>query len=468
MPNALYPNHLARLVCQSLATSTGCTLDRKVVLRLIETLYFASLKTNEKRPCTCTVDFIDPKNPSNLDAATDRMDNGWSLVRFRQAFPLSVRTILKLADAADPNVASIAVTSGDDGELLVVGLVDQELRYGDYVALDANSDPQRPGIFQATITGVGCVSVYKNYSLVGALEQNHIISKPHDALWEGPVYQRLYSNLHETLSAMQAAQDERVTSAQVAQVQEELLVRWQNAICRLLFNIQKYGHGGGLLIVPATPSTDVNIKYELHYDRLPRALLELAKLQIQKRQTADAITAHCRTEQDTLPCEVHFDAVHYQREVDRLKSELLGCVRFVASLSRVDGFVLLDKSLVVHGFGVEATADVDLTDIHIAGDAAASPRLQRQVPFSEYGTRHRAMMRYCSENEKALGFVISQDGDIRAIMKHQGQLMLWENINVQLAYREENRGSPISGFSPDMASGLFQYWTRSFSALRSA
>jgi hypothetical protein len=55
------------------------------------------------------------------------------------------------------------------------------------------------------------------------------------------------------------------------------------------------------------------------------------------------------------------------------------------------------------------------------------------------------MMRYCSENEQALGFVISQDGDIRAIMKHQNKLMLWENINVQLAYRpfaERKRHAP--------------------------
>jgi hypothetical protein len=35
-------------------------------------------------------------------------------------------------------------------------------------------------------------------------------------------------------------------------------------------------------------------------------------------------------------------------------------VRFIASLSRVDGFVLLDKSLVVHGFGVDVVSTTDL------------------------------------------------------------------------------------------------------------
>ncbi len=171
---------------------------------------------------------------------------------------------------------------------------------------------------------------------------------------------------------------------------------------------------------------------------------------------ADTIAAHCSMQGDMLPCEIHFDAVQFQSELDRLKSRLLGCVRYIASLSRVDGFVLLDKSLVVNGFGVEARADTELTEIFMAGDAQASARLLRPAPLSQFGTRHRAMMRYCDANEGALGFVISQDGDIRATMKYQGKLVLWENINVQLAYRAENCGPIITDFSPATMSGLFQ------------
>jgi hypothetical protein len=236
----------------------------------------------------------------------------------------------------------------------------------------------------------------------------------------------------------------------------------------MLFNIQQYGHGGGLLIVPCCPTREVNIKYEQTYDRMPRALFRLAEHQILKRQTANLIADHCQSQSDMLPCAVHFDSVSYQRELDQRKHELLGCVRYIASLSRVDGFVLLDKSLVVHGFGVEARAEADLTDVFLAGDATASQRLLRQVPISQFGTRHRAMMRYCDENEGALGFVISQDGDIRATMKYEGRLVLWENINVQLAYRAENRGSLITGFSHQTMTGLFEYWMHSMIGMRSA
>jgi hypothetical protein len=457
--NAFYSHHLARLVSQRLKAYGLARPVESILLHLFETLYFASLKTDEARPCRCTVNYIDP-SADHFNSSTDEPGSGWTVIRFRQPLPLNVRSLLKLADAADPTVSSLAVFSDDKGELFIWGLVDQELRYGDYVSLDGKSDPQRPGLFQATIMGVGSVSVYKDFALLGSLEQNNLVTEYHDVLWQGPVHEQLRDALHTTLLDKQIGKDKGALE-HVVQVKDELLVRWQNAICRILVNIQQYGHGGGLLIVPSTPTDKVDIKYAQTYDRLPKALFRLAEQQILKRQMADAVAAHCSTKNDMLPCNIHYDAIRYQGELDRLKSELLGCVRYIASLSRVDGFVLMDKSLVVHGFGVEVRADTELSEIYMAGDANASSQLLRRASLSQFGTRHRAMMRYCDANKDSLGFVISQDGDIRATMSYQGRLVLWENINVQLAYRAENRGTMIRNFSAETMTGLFQNWLHS-------
>jgi hypothetical protein len=352
-------------------------------------------------------------------------------------------------------------------------MVDQEIRYGDYVALAATDDPKRAGTFQATITGVGTVSAYKDFSLLGSLEQDNLIADYHDVLWEGPVHDRLRDNLDANLRDELAFNGGDDMLAHLEQVKDELLIRWQNSICRTLFNIQQYGHGGGLIIAPQFPrgddrSNNLIVKYKLVYDRLPKTLFRLAQYHIIKRQTAEAIGAHCGTYDDTLPCHIHYESVQSQNDLDQQKRELLGCVRFIASLSRVDGFVLMDRNLVVHGFGVEARSDSELFEVDVAGDACAGARSFRKVPLSQFGTRHRAMLRYCDANEGALGFVISQDGDIRATMKHQGRLILWENINVQLAYRAENRGSLIDNFSPDIITGLFGQWMTSVTYSRSA
>jgi len=57
----------------------------------------------------------------------------------------------------------------------------------------------------------------------------------------------------------------------------------------------------------------------------------------------------------------------------------------------------------------------------------------RLTPFSpnHFGTRHRSMFSYCWNNANSLGFVISQDGEIRAIMRIEDKLIMWENIKVQ-------------------------------------
>jgi hypothetical protein len=125
---------------------------------------------------------------------------------------------------------------------------------------------------------------------------------------------------------------------------------------------------------------------------------------------------------------------------------VLGAIRFIASLSCVDGFVLLDPRMVVHGFGVEVRTDNLLSDIHLARDSHASPKLLRKAELTQYGTRHRAMMRYCYDKPASLGLVVSQDGDIRAMTRIADMLVLWENIDVQLAYKPA--GGHVSGQQP--------------------
>lgn len=462
--NGHYPYHLAKLVAERLRTSHPRTAPtEKVLLRLFETLYFASLKTDEGRPCRCTVNYVDPTDPARDDSHHVK-EGGWVIVPFEQPLMLDVRTVTKLAEATDPNSSSLAVyADGDD--MFIWGMVDQELRHADYVALDSISTPRRPGMFQITIVGVGNLCVYKDFALLGSLEQNCLVQEYHDVMWSGPVHDVLKDNLRATLAEEASIPIGRLPGSDLEQVEDELLIRWQNAICRILMCIQQYRHGGGLLIVPTYLSTDLNVKYNLTYDRMPKAVVGLTKYQLLKRDTAEIVTQHCRMASDVLPVETHLDAMTCQDRLDEHKSELLGCVRFIAALSRVDGFVLLDRSLVVHGFGVELRSDSDLSDIFIAGDTQSTPRLLRKATLSQFGTRHRAMMRYCNAHPGALGFIISQDGDVRATLKVGSRLVLWENINVQLAFKEENRGAPIRNLMPML--GIFQQWADSVASWRS-
>lgn len=447
-----YPAHLARLVLSNLSQQGISPPRNRTMVSLLEILHFASLHTDEQRSCRCTVNYIDPHDGrSNSDGA----NSSWSTIPFHEPLPLTIRSLVKLAEAADPAVSSLAVFEDDHGALVIWGMVDQELRFGDHMSLDPTTTPQRPGLFQATISGVGIVSVYKNYALLGSLEQDKLIASYHDVLWQGPVHKRLKDNLNRMLKKIPAAARRAAPVNDIAQVEAELFVRWQNAICRLLLNIQQHGHGGGVLITPC-PADRLDVKYPLRYQRLPRALLGLAKHQLLKQHTAESISLHCQTPDDVVPCDLHHDAIAYHSTLQAHKREAFGCVRFMSSLSRVDGFVLLDTNLVVHGFGVETRSDSDRATVYVAADARATPRLLREARMSQYGTRHRAMMRYCDANPDALGLVISQDGDIRATMKVKDRLILWENINLQIGFRSESLGAPLLDAEPMM--DLFRLW----------
>jgi hypothetical protein len=41
------------------------------------------------------------------------------------------------------------------------------------------------------------------------------------------------------------------------------------------------------------------------------------------------------------------------------------------------------------------------------------------------------MMRYCFQHPGSIGFVISQDGEVRVITKVRDALIIWENIKLK-------------------------------------
>ncbi len=135
-----YPANLARLVAIRLRGEHGNAPPEVLLTRLLETLYFASLKTDEGRPILCTVNFVDPDECRVPPAARGHADC-WSHVPFERPLPFDVRTLTKLARAADPAVSSLAVYRDRKNKLFIWGMIDQEPRHGDHISLDSTATP---------------------------------------------------------------------------------------------------------------------------------------------------------------------------------------------------------------------------------------------------------------------------------------------------------------------------------------
>ena len=132
-----------------------------------------------------------------------------------------------------------------------------------------------------------------------------------------------------------------------------------------------------------------------------------------------------------MPILLHLDDSVTLADVEDTTLAQLGCVNFISSLAGVDGLILISPGLTVRGFGVEITGKHDPAKVFVAGDTNASRARLKRIDLDQFGTRHRSMMRYCDKYKASVGFVVSQDGDVRAMTKLPVGLVMWENIQLQ-------------------------------------
>jgi hypothetical protein len=82
------------------------------------------------------------------------------------------------------------------------------------------------------------------------------------------------------------------------------------------------------------------------------------------------------------------------------------------------------------GFGTEITVRGDPTHALLALNPQATRT--NKLDLNHYGTRHRSMLRYCAANPNSIGFIISQDGDVRAAAQVNQKAILWDNIQIKI------------------------------------
>jgi hypothetical protein len=401
-----------------------------VLTALLETAFYASMKCEEARRVICTFAFVNANNPSGQDPVMIRPQRR-TYVALKQPIAFNVRNLLKLSQAVPPWASCIAICA-KSGALTACGLFDQEIHYRNFLNREDDIHFERPGLFQVEISGVGSLAIQDDRTLIATLSQDALVTKFHDVLQSGPVSKVISRIASQRVSDVRRLLAASHTSSKYWSLREFVSDFLGRTLSRILLSIRRSGHGGAVLILPTDNSSDLNIKYEIDYPKLDRVIIQHIASIIARSNAMDIIQYEFMDEQrEELPMGLYLEeSVAAADEEDAIKAEL-GCVSFIASLARVDGCVLLSSGLRVRGFGVEITCRKDPPAIFAAHDELGSKHKRRQLDFSQFGTRHRSMMRYCYLHAGSVGFVISQDGDVRAIMKLGNALVLWENVRLQ-------------------------------------
>jgi hypothetical protein len=427
-----FPKDLAEVVYSELTKRKAGCPGLEVLLELFESMYFASLKTEESEPVTFHLVYLDPENHDPKPPSVTVHDR-WSCVRLREPVRLRGPSFLKIAAASDPRTSSFAVYQDKEGRLVAWGLIDQGNRYHDYVNFDSDTGPERPGVFQASITGIGHLVAYIAYEKVAELKFGELVRAELDVLQDGPVRQALELGIRSHIEALRPRMPDAFKNDPDWDWDKPLVQDWVSTIRRLLLRVQNIRHGGAFLIVPSESVKDLSVKHGIKYTRLRSALERDALAQAQRFEAFTEIDSEFLDKGvDDLPMWLYLDESVANSDLEEIRNELDGAIWFVSLLTRVDGLVLLSSWLEVNGFGVEITTSEEPSEIFVAGDTAGTEWLLRKVDYQLYGTRHRSMVRYCAKFPGSVGFVISQDGDVRAMTKIGERLVVWENLRLQL------------------------------------
>jgi len=432
-----FPRDMASLVRSQLSRRGQAPPDLPVLVELFEALYFASLQTEESQRIALHVVYLDPAG-----ANSSRSIAGWSYIALAEPVPVTVSNFVKIAEASDPRASSFAVYQDGEGRLQIYGLVDQgNSQYG-YVTYESDDTHPYPGLFQASILDAGHIVATAGFEKIAELRAGALSDRPVDVLSGGPVLERLQGGIdayirriREALGADKPELDYRLKAVRALPWREEwsrmCADTWISVLVRLLLRIQNYGHGGAILITSDSSLRWLDVKYKIHYPRLRSSLETLAYAQIQKLDTWTEISrSYMEQEAGEIPAQLYLDRLISTTEVEQSQQALDGALWFTSLLTRVDGLVLVNPSLEVLGFGVEILCPHEPAAIYLSGDGGATERKLRPISYHHYGTRHRSMMRYCAQEPTALGFVISEDGDVRAVAYVNGRLVIWENIQL--------------------------------------
>ena len=423
------PRNLAESVCAELRKRHVVVPEERIIIDLFETMYYSSLRTEESEPVAFHLVFLDPAQPDPKPPKNPVKDR-WSYVPFAEPIQFSVSNLVKISKSTDLRTSSFVVWPDQEGTLFIWGLVDQQNRFHKFLNRSAEIEAERPGLFQASVEGIGIIVVYMRYEKVAELRINELIRNSIDLFRASPVRDLLAPGIENHLQTIRSNIADDIYRAK-PHMDEFHSEQWLSVLCRILLRVQKIKHGGAILITPDLDTPDLNIKYRIDYRRLETSLASNAITKLK----SDYLEKHLLNLSESKPKEVpsaqYFQLRRLEKELRTGKNEIDGVIWFLALLTRVDGLVLVDRNLAVRGYGVEITNSQEPANLFIASDRSATAAKLRPADYNHFGTRHRSMMRYCFQHPGSIGFVVSQDGEVRVITKVEQRLVMWENIKLK-------------------------------------
>ncbi len=404
------------------------------LLELIETVYHLSFLAEEGRRIAIRVIYLPPH--------TFEHRNGLNLhgepARLLRPAKLSVGELLKLAPAVQATESAILVCS-PEGEisdrLAIWGILNLGTEWWNLVTGADSAALCPPDCLTISSFAPGALTVSVLGAALVRLRNGRLIGTPLPELDEGPIGDFLRS-------AAQKLYEETTAVLGIARYSSEPdsdhypINLYFRTLSRLLHLIREQRHGGALLVLPDELHPEdgrladrLAIKYRIEIPEVWKTLIREAEGNHHYYRLLFPEKLQFLTHSKTATASDLKELIKWERNLERSRERISEFCSFVASLSAVDGAVVITKTFKVLGFGAEIiAASPSLKFVKEAADSTVTK--SNLVPVERYGTRHRSAMRMCSSFEDCIALVVSQDGPVKAIKRVGADVVMWNDVTL--------------------------------------
>lgn len=379
--------------------------DDPTLLRLLETCYHASLRTAELRATRCVLAYV------STEALAKK-----SFLRFEHPATLTASELARLAPVTELHRTLIGCHNFD-GTLKIWGLFEHGHAWLGETVDSISGTPVREedlphDCLTITIEAPGALGVARGGREVVRLREGRIIA-PH----EHPLRQKnepLGSFFETLVDGLRESVPDGGNPNTFKEEWERLVDVYRMTVAGILERIRSERHGGSIVI--STSPLNETLAYRT-YTVIGHAAL------------ADDILSHCEAlwslqEASKTPTDHSGELERYRAEtaVRMTSQHLIRGVNRVSLLAAIDGAVLLDGQLRIEGFGVRFPVLLP------PGTTILDALTGAEYPCDEWGLRHQSVFSVCQQCEEAVGFVVSQDGSVKAVKSVKGRLHFWDGI----------------------------------------
>jgi hypothetical protein len=409
MADYAFPTHLLNEIKSRwdtvAAPKTSALPDDRALRRILETSYHASLRTAELRPIRCVLAHVS-KNDIPEEAR----------LLFEHPAALTDSELVRLAPVTDLHRTLIGCDTMD-GTFKIWGLFERGPEWVDFSIGSPPAAPTRhanlpPDCLTITIEAPGALIVTRGARGLVRLRAGRIILPHENPLRrEDEPLGRFFKQLVDDFGQAPPYRNRLEPIKGASDILFDVCI---SSIASMLERIRSERHGGSIVI--SRLPLDKSLAYKTY------TVVEHAAL-------ADGMVTYCEALgsllDDSKPSSGRSSELKKCRAeaTVRSASERLarGINRF-SLLATVDGAVLLDGTLQIEGFGVRFPVLLP------PGTTILDALNGSEYACDEWGLRHQSVFSVCQQCEDAVGLIVSQDGDVKAIKSVDSRLFLWDGL----------------------------------------